>query len=248
MKVLAVYNLKGGVGKTTTAVHLAHVAAVSGARVLLWDLDPQGAASYCFRIKAKVKGGGEGLVEGKREVDALIRATDYEGLDLLPADFSYRNFDVILSETNKPLNRFSKVLKPLKDDYDYVILDCPPGLTLSSEAVFAISDALVIPTIPTPLSLRTLEQLIRFTKKENLPHLQLLAFFSMVDRRKKLHTQILAKQPTMQPWVLQAFIPYASAVEQISTHREPLTASHPASQLANHYLALWNEILLKVEG
>lgn len=243
MKVLAVYNLKGGVGKTATAVHLAHVAAQQGARTLIWDLDPQGAASFCFRVKARVKGGSERLVQAKKDVDPLIRATDYERLDILPADFSYRHFDVMLSEQKKPLARFGKVLKPLRGEYDYVVLDCPPGLTLSSEAVFAVSDALVIPTIPTTLSLRTLEQLIRFKKKHGLDHLRLLAFFSMVDRRKKLHNQILAAQPKMRPWVMAAHIPYASAIEQISAQRQPVTASHPGSPFAGHYQALWDEIL-----
>jgi cellulose biosynthesis protein BcsQ len=246
MKVLAVYNLKGGVGKTSTAVHLAHVAAANGARTLIWDLDPQGAASFCFRVKAAVKGGSERLVEAKKGIDPLIRATDYEGLDILPADFSYRHFDVMLSETKKPLARFGKVLKPLRHEYDYVILDCPPGLTLSSEAVFAVSDALVIPTIPTTLSLRTLEQLIRFKKKHKLDHLRLLAFFSMVDKRKKLHNQILAAQPKMRPWVMEAHIPYASAIEQISSQRRPLTATHPHSPGADHYRALWQELQLEL--
>ena len=94
MKVLATYNIKGGVGKTATAVNLAYEAASRGNRVLVWDLDPQGAATFYFRVQPKVKGGGKALVSGRRELDEVIKATDYDNLDLVPADFSIRNLDL----------------------------------------------------------------------------------------------------------------------------------------------------------
>ena len=84
MKVYATYNIKGGVGKTTTAVNLAYLAAASGRRTLLWDLDPQASATYLFRVKPRVKGGSRGLVSGKRPVDDAVKAADYDNLDLLP--------------------------------------------------------------------------------------------------------------------------------------------------------------------
>ena len=84
MNTLATYNIKGGVGKTAAAVNLAYLAASDGRRTLLWDLDPQGAATYLFRVKPRVKGGGRGLVSGKRPVDDAVKATDFDNLDLLP--------------------------------------------------------------------------------------------------------------------------------------------------------------------
>ena len=84
-------------GKTSAAVNLAYLAArEDGARALLWDLDPQGASTYLFRVKPKVKGGGRRLVRGKSDVERLIKGTDHERLDLLPADFSYRHMDLAL--------------------------------------------------------------------------------------------------------------------------------------------------------
>src|SRR3954454_20652644 len=101
MKVMATYNIKGGVGKTSAAVNLAALAAADGFRTLLWDLDPQAAATFLFRIKPKVRGGAAKLVRGQSEVGDLLKGTDIEGLDLLPADFSYRHMDLELDGTKR---------------------------------------------------------------------------------------------------------------------------------------------------
>ena len=94
MKVIATYNIKGGVGKTTAAVNLAYLAAQDGFRTLLWDLDPQAAATYMFRVRPRVKGGGKALIRGTRLLDDAIKGTDFDRLDLLPGDFTYRNMDL----------------------------------------------------------------------------------------------------------------------------------------------------------
>ena len=96
MTIVAIYNMKGGVGKTTSAVNLSYLSATSGARTLLWDLDPQGGATFLFRVRPKVKGGGEALVSGKRDLHDAVKASDFDNLDLLPSDFSYRNLDLLL--------------------------------------------------------------------------------------------------------------------------------------------------------
>ena len=96
MKVIATYNIKGGVGKTTAAVNLGYLAAQDGLRTLLWDLDPQAAATYMFRVRPRVKGGGKALIRGTRSLDDAIKGTDFDRLDLLPGDFTYRNMDLLL--------------------------------------------------------------------------------------------------------------------------------------------------------
>ena len=155
MKVVATYNIKGGVGKTTTAVNIAALAAADGLRTLLWDLDPQGAASFLFRVRPKVRGGGRKLVRGRSDITEVLRGTDVEGLDLLPADFSYRHMDLVLDESGKPTRRLRKVLAPLGEHYDLAVLDCPPSISLVSESVFDAADALLVPLIPSTLTLRT---------------------------------------------------------------------------------------------
>ncbi len=242
MKILATYNIKGGVGKTAAAINLAWLAAQEGARTLVWDLDPQGASTFYFRVKPKIKGGGERLVNGRRGLGDAIKGTDFPGLDLLPADFSYRNMDIVLDGAKKPTKRLKKLLMPLGDDYDYIFLDCPPSISLVSEAVFEAAEVLLVPIIPTPLSIRTLEQLLKFERKNQLDKLEILPFFSMVDNRKGLHRQIVATLPEQHPQVLQTQIPYASEVEQMGIRLQPLGAYAANGRAARAFGSLWQEI------
>ncbi len=241
MIVLATYNIKGGVGKTSTAVNLAYLSARDGGRTLLCDLDPQGAASFIFRIKPRVKGGGRGLVRRKSSLEAAIKGTDFDDLDLLPADFSYRNLDLLLDSRKKPLAVLRQLLRPLSEDYDAVILDCPPGISLVSESVMYAADTLLVPLIPATLSLRTFDQLTDFVGRlENPP--SLAAFFSMVDRRKKLHRDVVAALTAERGDLLRTTIPAASVIEQMAEHRAPVPVFAPRSAAAGRYEALWDEL------
>ena len=242
MKIIAIYNLKGGVGKTATAVNLSYLASLDGANTLIWDLDPQGAASYYFRIKAKVKGGAQKLVEGKRGLDEAIKGTDYEHLDLLPADFSYRNMDFFIELTKKPEKRLNKLLKPLAEEYDYIFLDCPPSISSASESIFSAADILLVPTIPTTLSLRTYKQIKKFFKEQKYDSMKILPFFAMVDLRKQMHRLIVEYPPSFMPSVLGSHIPYASAVERMGVNRAPVGDFAANSRAASCYRAMWDEV------
>ena len=246
MKIVALYSIKGGVGKTSSAVNLAFIAARKGFRTLVWDLDPQGASSYYFRIKPKVKGGSKDLIAGKRELDGLIKGTDFENLDLLPADFSFRNLDLVLETQKKPTQQLKKLLKPLATDYDFIFLDCPPNISLLSEAVFETADILLSPIIPTTLSLRTLEQLKKFIVGHELDKLTLIPFFSMADRRKKMHCDIMDTLVNSHPEILTAVIPYASDIERMGLERQPLGSFVKNSRSTQAYLALWQEIATRL--
>jgi len=241
-RVLATYNIKGGVGKTSAAVNLAALAAREGRRTLIWDLDPQGAATFLFRIRAKVKGGGSKLVRGRRDPLSVVKGTDLEGLDLLPADFSYRHLDIALDQSKKPLKGVSRVLDPLAEHYDVAILDCPPSISLVSENVFTAADALLVPLVPSTLSVRTFEQLQAFLADGPQPAPETIAFLSMVDRRRRLHRELAASLPEALPGVARAAIPVASAVELMGVTRVPLIVHHPRSPAAEAYAALWAEI------
>jgi len=248
MRVVGVYNIKGGVGKTATAVNLAYLAAESGRRTLLWDLDPQAASTFYFRIKPKVKGGIERLLGGRHGLGSAIKGTDFDRLDLLPADFSARNLDLLLEDGKGPTKRLMRLLRPQGETYDLVILDCPPSISLVSENVFRVADLLLVPMIPTTLSARTLEQLLGFLDTEpRYRRLRVAPFFSMVDRRKRMHLDHQAHLRQALPGFLQASIPYSSKVEAMGIHRLPLPVYAAESPVAAAYRALWEEIRVILE-
>ena len=243
MRVLATYNIKGGVGKTTTAVNLAHLSSRNGRRTLLWDLDPQGSATYLFRVKAKVKGGGRALVTRRRPLEDAIKATDYDGLDLLPADFSYRNMDLELDDTKRRIRRLAQLLATVRDDYDLVVLDCPPSASLVSENVLEAADVLLVPLIPATLSLRTFDQLVRFVAAAEGHRPEVVAFFSMVDRRKRLHREVVESIPRDRARIAETVVPSLAAIEAMAQTRAPVTATAPASRAAQVYADLWREVV-----
>lgn len=242
MKVLATYNIKGGVGKTSTAVNLAYLAAREGCRTLLWDLDPQAAATYLFRVRARVKGGGHALVTRRRPIEAALKATDFDNLDLLPADFSYRNMDLDLDDTKKRTRRLGQLLDSLSDDYDVVFLDCPPSISLVSENVMHAADTLLVPLIPATLSLRTFEQLTRFVADSDGHRPEVVAFFSMADRRKRLHREVIEAIPRDGTRVATTVIPALAIIEQMAERRAPVPAFAPNSRAAHCYEELWSEV------
>ncbi len=242
MKVVACYAIKGGVGKTSTAVNLAYLAAAEGRRTLLWDLDPQGAATYLFRVKPKIRGGGDALVERRRPLEDSIKATDFDGLDLLPADFSYRNMDLALDATKKPTERISQLLKPLADDYDVVVLDCPPSVSLLSESVVRAADVIVVPIVPSTLSLRTFDQLLEHLVAPSKSNPRIVGFFSMVDRRKRQHREVVESLPSQRPQVSGLVVPAATIVESMGLERAPVEAYAPRSVAAQAYRDLWQLI------
>lgn len=245
MKTLATYSIKGGVGKTTSAVNLAYEAARSGARVLIWDLDPQGAATYFLRARPRLKGGADRLVGKKGELDSHVRGTEFPAINVIAADFTLRHLDVALGDAKKPVERLGDLLEPLGNRYDIALLDCPPSISLASESVFGAADALLVPTIPTPLSARTLVQLSEFLADWPNPPL-VLPYISMLDRRRSLQRKIAADLHCEWPNFLDTEIPNASAVERMSIDRVPVALIQPSGSATKAFRQLWGDIAARL--
>ncbi len=234
--IVAVYNAKGGVGKTTLAVNLAWAsAALSSRRTLLWDLDAQGAASY---ILGQEPGGHRAKQSITRDADPsrLIRPTGIDRLDVLPADESLRNLDYAFHDLGKR-KRLAKIAANLSGDYDRIIIDCPPGLTDTSDQILRAADLAVVPVIPAILSRRALDEIKHHVGQKKGPKVTLAPVFSMVDRRRLLHRNALESQPS---WPA---IPMASAYEKMSEERAPIGELFPRSSPAVEAVAeLWRRI------
>lgn len=248
MRTVALYSIKGGVGKTSTAVNLAHVAADRGARVLLWDLDPQAATTWCLRLRPRIPGGGRRLLSGKRSLRERVLASDHPRLDLLPAALSLRKLERRLQKHRATCDRLARRIDELRDDYDVVVLDCPPGLTLLAENVFEAADALLVPLIPSPLSIRTLDQLADFLVPRRWGERSVLPFFSMVDRRKRLHRELVEAMRPVVPGLLRTTIPNATEIERMGVHRAPVVDFAPRSGAARAYGALHDDLVRALYG
>ncbi|NTW41278.1 MAG: ParA family protein [Cellulomonadaceae bacterium] len=241
MKVVAVYSVKGGVGKTSAAVNLAWSASRKR-RTLLWDLDPQGGATFLLQARPKPKVDAHGLVRGKSDLADVVRTTDDKRLDVIPAHDSYRDLDLELDATKNPHKHLDKMLGSLRKRYDVVVLDCPPGMSLLAESILTAADVVVVPLVPAPLAMRSLDQVTAMIAGMRRGRPKVVGFLSMVDRRKTIHRDLVDQLPARSPHVLPVVVPYSAVVERMGVERAPIAAFAPRTVAALAYAALWKGV------
>jgi len=242
MTILALYSNKGGVGKTASTVNLSYMAARSGYKTLVCDLDPQSSTTYYFRVKPKLENSPKKFAKGDKSVEASIKGTDYENLDLLPADFTHRNLDVAFDKLKHSKERLQKILEPLQQEYDIIFIDCPPTINLIAENIFNAANRLLVPLIPSTLPARAYKQLLTFLEETGYNLNQVYVFFSMIDRQNKTHRETGREVFNVYDRVLRSPIPYLPQIEQMGVYREPVAAYAPGSSAAQAYQNLWAEI------
>ncbi|RKF21730.1 ParA family protein [Altericroceibacterium spongiae] len=240
MAVIAVYSVKGGVGKTTIASNLAWCSAtISCRKTLLWDLDPAGGAAYLLGIEDPDKPKAHSIFSRDRAPAKLIQRTAYDRLDILPADESLRSLDNQLVRIGKR-KRLAKMADSLSHKYERILLDCPPVLNEISAQVIRAADLVIVPMPPSPLSSRAFQVVAYEIKRHTKNHPPLLPVLSMLDLRRSLHREAREAHPN---WPL---VPQASAIEQCAVKREPVGQFASSSPAARAFARIWSAIERKL--
>jgi cellulose biosynthesis protein BcsQ len=240
MKVLALYNLKGGVGKTASTINLAYLAAVDGLKTLIWDLDPQGSSSFYLNVQPTIKNESKKIFTDELALKDAVQDTVFENLSIIPADLSARNADLLLDAMKQSRKKLKNLLHGIKG-YDVIILDCPPGISLLHDNIFNAADWVLMPNIPTTLSIRSYETVEKYFGENGLDSAKIKCFFSMVDHRKNMHYEVM-QQFYKDKVFFKNYIPYLSDVEKMGLHQQPLFEFANTSYAAQCYRDLWHEV------
>lgn len=240
MAVIAVYSVKGGVGKTTISANLAWFsAAISRRKTLLWDLDAAGGAGFLYGVEPRSSRSAQSIFARDADPSDLICKTAIDRLDLLPADESLRDLDGLLARIGKK-RRLAKLTEDLSKRYERIILDCPPVLSELSAQVIRAADLVIVPLPPSPLSARALDMVSQEIRAHAKAQPPILPVLSMVDLRRTLHRQAREANPG---WPA---IPHASVVEQGAVLQRAVGDFAPASPAARAFGQLWTAIERKL--
>ena len=243
MHIIAVYSLKGGVGKTTTAINLAYLCAREGARTLIWDLDLQASTSLILAASTNNKKSIKAFTDKKNNLVKQIQSSPFDKLDILPADFSLRKFDHHLLGNNGTPFSLKRLTKSLSKKYDYLFLDCASGYTALTQQVLQVATVIITPVIPSPLGFESLARIKKqLTKERPDKDVLLFPFFSMVDRRKSLHKEVLQLNHNGKRGFLHSTIPYSRKTEQMIVKNAPLPHFDTRTNATKGYKSLWKEV------
>lgn len=197
-KIISFANQKGGVGKTTSCVNIAASLGINGYKVLIIDLDPQGNTTSGVGIPKKgLKGGTKELLSGNISVDELIIETPYQNLSVIPTNTALSGAEFDLYDFDETEKRMKNALEPIKDNYDYILIDCPPSLGMLTINAFTASDGIIVPMQCEFYALEGLSQLmitINRIKRLYNPDLSVAGILiTMYNGRLLLSMQVMAE-------------------------------------------------------
>lgn len=248
-KIIAITNQKGGVGKTTTTVNLGASLAELGNEVLLIDIDPQGNATSGVGVdKGVLDNCIYSLIIGNAKTDDVITQTEFKNLSIIPATIQLAGAEIELVSAISREEKLKVALESVKDDYDFILIDCPPSLGLLTLNALTAADSVLIPVQAEYYALEGLSQLlntIRLVQKHLNRNLLIEGvLLTMFDARTNLGIQVIEEvKMYFQEKVYQAIIPRNIRLGEAPSHGKPITVYDPRSKGAEVYLELAKEVL-----
>ena len=247
-KIIAVVNQKGGVGKTTTSVNLSTAIAKKGKKVLLIDEDPQGNATSGIGISKKLPKSIYDVIINDTEIEETIVETSIKNLDLCPSNINLAGAEVELVSIEKRERRLKEKIQKIKDDYHYIIIDCPPSLGLLTINALTAADSILIPIQCEYYALEGVGQLmntVNLVKKQLNKDLYVEGVvLTMHDARTNLSNQVIAEvRKYFKDNVYKTIIPRNVKLSEAPSYGMPIAQYAPLSKGARYYDKLANEIL-----
>jgi len=247
-KIISVANQKGGVGKTTTTVNLSTILAKKGKKVLLIDTDPQGNATSGLGVSKDVELSVYDILIGDTEFDETLQETAIKNLKVCPSNISLAGAEVQLVSMMSREQRLKTKLDKIKDQYDYILIDCPPSLGLVTLNAFTASDSVLIPVQCEYFALEGLGQLlntVNLVKKHLNKNLEIEgALLTMYDARTNLSNQVVKEiKKYFEDKVYKTVIPRNVRLAEAPSYGMPITVYDPRSKGAKAYEKFAKELL-----